>query len=356
MTKRERLERVFAGEAPDRPPMLGGWIASPRMLLEITGETEEAYKNDPEAVAIKAYKILETDGLIGVFTTRDVDVYRCVDQSSYLKSSKGISFEEAECMVEELPSPGDYERNFDFEKNYAAHKNHVITMQKKCGDMVYMPAHWGAGIAASWYGEYGYENYFLLIGLRPDLGAKLLKLGGAMGRCSSSLVAKSVEEGIFPKAVLMGEDICTQRGPMFSIDFMEEHLEPALTYGLEPLLDAGCRPVWHCDGDVRPMFPLLLRSGIQGFQGFQPECGMALEEIVKMKTREGKKLLIFGPLSVTTELPVFTPEEVRKRVRDSAAACKGEADLVFFTANTINPDVPLENLLAFYDEVKKVKY
>jgi len=356
MDKRRRLETVFAGGLPDRPPVLGGWIASPGLLLKITGRTEKDYLDDPKRVAVEAYQKLEMDGLIDIFITGSPDKYRNVDRESYFKADNGMTFEEAERAAEELPSPEEYEKNFDFAGKYAAFRDMMVSGQEKCGDMVYMQAQFGAGAFASWYAVYGYENFFLLIGLRPDLGAKLMKVGGAMGRCRSRLVAEAVGEGLYPKAALLGEDICTQRGPMISVKFLEEHYAPALAYGLEPLLEAGCRPVWHSDGDVRELIPMLLSAGIEGFQGFQPECGMRIEEIARLRTRNGGKPLIFGPLAVTTELPVFTPEQVRARVRQAVEICKDEADLVFFTSNTINPDVPLENLLAMYDEIRNIRY
>ena len=351
MTKKERLETVFAGGRPDRPPVLGGWIASPGALVEISGESAEAYRKNPQQVALKAYKILNMDGVIGVFTTASLDVYRCVDQTNYVTADRGMSYEAAERKAEELPSPDEYEKSFDFGGAYEKFKDELVSMRAKCEDMLYAPANWGAGARASWYGDFGYENFFLLIGLRPDLGIKLFRLGGAMGRCQSRLIARAVGEGLFPKAVLLGEDICTQRGPMISVDFLNRHYAPALAYGLEPLLEAGCKPVWHCDGDVRPLLPMLLDCGVMGLQGFQPECGMRIEELIKLRTRNGGKLLIYGPFAVTTELPVWSADQIRRRVREVASLCRDDADLVFFTANTINPDIPLENLYALYGEI-----
>jgi hypothetical protein len=352
MQKKERLNAVFSGKLPDRPPVLGGWIAHPRLLLQVTGMSEDDYHSNPRKVALEAYKILEMDGLIGIFTTRSVDSYRNGD----IRADKGFTFEEIERKIEEMPGADEYEKNFNFDGWYEGFKNDLINTQEEIGDMLYMPACWGAGARASWYGEFGYENFFLLFGLRPDLAEKIFKIGGASGRCQSKLVAKAVSEGIFPKAVLLGEDICTQRGPMISIDFINEHYAPALAYGLEPLLEAGCKPVWHSDGDIRPMIPMLLECGIQGFQGFQPECGVCIEDIIKLRTRDGEKMLILGPLAVTTELPVLSPVELREKVRHYADICRDEADLVFFTSNTINPDVSYENLTAVYDEINKYRY
>ena len=35
-----------------------------------------------------------------------------------------------------------------------------------------------------------------------------------------------------------------------------------------------------------------------------------------------------------------------------AEHCRGRADLVLFTSNTINPDVPLENIRAMHEAVQ----
>ena len=96
---------------------------------------------------------------------------------------------------------------------------------------------------------------------------------------------------------------------------------------------------------------MLIDCGVQGFQGFQPECGMNIEYVAQRRTRDGSPLLIFGPLAVTTELPVCAPEEIRDKVRHAVDVCRGNADLVLFTANTINPDVPLDNIRAMYEAI-----
>ena len=283
MTTRERLDAAFSLQSPDRTPVLGGWIASRSHIMEITGAYEDQYWNDPKGISIEAYQSLGTDGLVGVFVPTSRDGYRCVDHTSYVHSDKEMSLEDAVAEVDAMPSPEQIEAEFDFETSYTQYRQSLQNMQKRCGDMIWMPANWSAGAKISWYGEFGYENFFLIIGMYPDRAQKLFEVGGARGRCQSRLLARAVREGLYPGAVLLGEDICTQRGPMISVDFMEKNYAPHLRYGLEPLLEAGCRPVWRCDGDVRLMLDFLIDAGVQGLQGFQPECGMLLEEIVRQR-------------------------------------------------------------------------
>ena len=352
MTPRQRLDAVFDLTPPDRTPILGGWLAYAGHIMAITGADPDQYWADPEGVAIQAYQSLANDGLIHVFVPQSRDEYRCVDVDNYVKADPGMTLEQAVAELDALQTPEQIEAAFDFDAAYAEYRQSLQHMQQRCGDMVWMPAHWSAGASVCWYGRFGYENFFLIMGLYPARAQKLMEVGGAMGRCQSRLVARAVSEGLFPRALLLGEDICTQRGPMISIDFMEKYYAPQLRYGLEPLLEVGCRPVWHCDGDVRLMLDFLLDVGVKGFQGFQPECGMILENIVTRRTRDGEPLLIFGPMSVTTELPVCTPQQIHDRVRQAIDTCRDRASLVLFTSNTINPDIPLENIHAMYDAVQ----
>ncbi len=353
MTPRRRLDAAFALATPDRTPVLGGWISCPDHIMEITGVDENTYWDDPQGMSIQAYQSLGTDGLVDVFVPTSRDSYRCVDHTSYAHADKGTSLEDAVAEIDSMPSPEQIESEFDFEESYAEYSQSLERMQKRCGDMVWMPANWSAGARISWYGQFGYENFFLVVGMYPDRAQKLMEVGGAQGRSQSRLIARAVQEGLYPHAVFLGEDICTQRGPMISVDFMEQYYAPQLRYGLEPLLEVGCRPIWHCDGDVSLLLDFLIESGVQGLQGFQPECGMLLEKIVKRRTRDGEPLVIFGPLAVTTELPVCTPQEIQAKVRHAIDICKNNASLVLFTSNTINPDVPLDNIKAMYDAVRE---
>lgn len=351
MTSSERIKSVIDGLKPDRTPILGGWIACVDHILSLAPCTLEEYAKDPIGASIKAYANLGTDGLVNIFVPKSVFEYRFLDAETYIKSDIGMTLDECIEKIDNMPSVEKINDSFDFESEYEAFKASLLEMQNRCGDMLYMPAQWDAGAKLSWYVDFGYENYFLIAGLYPDKARKLFEVAGACGRNKSRLIARAVSEGIYPRVVLLGEDICTQRGPMFSPAFLEKYFAPWLAYGLQPLLDAGCKPVWHCDGDVRPLLDMLIDCGVQGLQGFQPECGMDIDFVITKRTREGNPLIIMGPMAVTTELPVCSPLEIKRKVKHAIEVCRNNAHLLLFTSNTINPDVPLENIRAMYEAV-----
>jgi hypothetical protein len=351
MTSPERLENTFHGRSRDRTPLLGGWISVPQYICRAAGVGEDAFWADPFTVSVEAYKNLGMDGIIDVTVPRSKEDFRIIDANSYRRAETGLSLEDTLAEIEKRPGAAELEAAFNFEGEYAKFREGLIRGRASCGDMVYMPAQWGAGAKLQWYDDYGYENFFIIVAAYPDHAKKLMEIGGAQGYLKCRLVAQAVREGLYPHAILLGEDICSQQGPMVSPGFLEEFYAPQLKRGLEPLLEVGCKPVWHSDGNVRPLVDMLIRCGIQGFQGFQPECGVTLEFMLEHRSREGEPLIIFGPMAVTTELPVLSPKEVKERVRRVIRLCEKDARLVLFTSNTINPDIPYENVIAMYEAV-----
>jgi hypothetical protein len=345
-----RLAAAFDLRTPDRPPILGGWLAAPEHIQQLTGCSEDDYWNDPFAWGMAAERVLGSDGVIGIFTPVARGAYRCVD-GRVLEDRARYSMETVLAEITALPEPDAQRAAFDEEAEYAALRAELLARQAEAGEMLWCPADWNLIPTALWYSRYGYENALLLPRLHPDAHRKLLVHSAERGRQHATLRARAVREGIHPRAILTGEDLCSQRGPMISPAFLRREYWPLVEYAVAPVLAAGARLIWHCDGDVRPILPDVLAAGFGGLQGFQPECGMDLSWIADLRTRTGDPLLIFGPLPVTTVLPHGTPGEVRAEVRRAISLCRDRASLVFFTSNTINPDVPLANLRAYFDEV-----
>jgi uroporphyrinogen-III decarboxylase len=142
---------------------------------------------------------------------------------------------------------------------------------------------------------------------------------------------------------------------MVSPGFLRREYWPLVAYAFAPLLEAGARLIWHCDGDYRPILDDVLAVGIAGLQGFQRECGMELEWIVDKRTRKNERLILFGPMGVTTTLQ-GDPGEIRGEVHRAMQLCRDQASLVFFTSNTITPDIPLANIRAFWQAVQESRW
>jgi hypothetical protein len=350
MNKHERILNTIAMQATDRPPILGGWLAAPNHVQSLTGCSEDEYYADPYRWAIAAEHALGSDGLIDIYRPTSREEFRIMDHAVLERRAA----HNLETLRAEIRAKTDLEQiraAFDEEREYARFAAHLRQVQADCGEMVWLPAAWDAVPISLPYHTYGYETVFECLALYPDEYRKLICASAETARQKAVLLARAVREGLHPGAILTGEDICSQRGPMVSPKFLRREYWHLVEYAWEPLKTVGAKMVWHCDGDVRPILPDILAAGADGLQGFQRDCGMALEWIVDLRTRGADPLLIFGPLDVVTTFREETPAGIRAAVRQAIELCRDKTKLFFFTGNTITPDIPLDNIRAYWDAV-----
>lgn len=193
------------------------------------------------------------------------------------------------------------------------------------------------------YGAYGYENYFMLYALFPELIARHFQLTGEMARLRNTVAARVIVDNRLPPYVRLDHDMADGRGPLVDIRSLEALWFPPFARAIEPLVKAGVTCIWHCDGNLMPMFPGLLEAGVAGFQGFQYEFGMDYEKICQMKTRDGNDLLIIGGVSVTHTLPLGKPADVKRELQ-WLVKYGPKRGLFLGGSSSITPGVPWENL------------
>ena len=194
--------------------------------------------------------------------------------------------------------------------------DHEVEIQRLFGlNMLKGPYHGFQYFPGFHYGLYGYENYFMAYALYPDVMERCFKLQADVGERVNALAARAIVEGGLPRLVRLDHDMADSRGTLADIKSLDRLWLPHFARAIKPLLDAGVRLIWHCDGNLMPMAPRLLEAGLGGFQGFQYEDGMDYEKICRMKTRDGDGLFIMAGVSVTRTLPFGTPADVKEEMR-----------------------------------------
>jgi len=229
---------------------------------------------------------------------------------------------------------------------------HEARIQAEMGDTIlkapYMQL---AGIPGFAYVQYGYANYFMAYALHPEVMEKHFSLSADLCILKNRAGARAIQEGELPKYIRLDHDMADSRGTLVDIKSLDKIWFPHFSRCIKPLLDADITLIWHCDGNLSQMVPRLLECGLRGFQGFQYENGMDYEKICKMKDLDGNDLLIIGGLSVTTTLPLGTPEDARKQMKwlvDNGP----KQGLFLGVSSSITPGVPWKNLEALRDGLK----
>jgi hypothetical protein len=201
------------------------------------------------------------------------------------------------------------------------------------------------------YHVYGYEAYFMAYALYPEVMEKLFSLQADVAEISNRACARAYVEGDLPRLCRLDYDMADSRGTLVDVRSLDRIWFAHFARAIRPMIDAGVKLIWHCDGNLMQMVPRLLDCGLVGFQGFQYEDSMDYERICRMKTRDGDDLIIIAGVSVTTTLPRGTPDDVRKQI-DWLVAHGLKAGLFLGASSSIAPGVPWENIEALVEGLR----
>jgi len=104
----------------------------------------------------------------------------------------------------------------------------------------------------------------------------------------------------------------------------------------------------HSDGDISEIMPDLIEIGFDVIDPIQPEC----MDPIKIKKLYGDKITLHRCGSLQRTLPFGTPEDCRKEAITYIKQCGQNGGLVLGASNTISYDVPVENVVAWYEAVR----
>ena len=138
-----------------------------------------------------------------------------------------------------------------------------------------------------------------------------------------------------------GNDWGFKTGPMFSVQALRGLIAPYLKQIVDEVHRLGLRYIKHIDGDIRKHLSVLIEEvGIDGLHAIEPGANM---DIFELKQRYGHRLALLGNLDCDL-LARGTPAEVDRAVLKLMRHVAPGGGYVFSTANSVLPDVPLENL------------
>lgn len=147
----------------------------------------------------------------------------------------------------------------------------------------------------------------------------------------------------------LGEDLGSQKGPTMSPACFDSFFRPRLERFYKLAHDYGALAMMHSCGSTRLLQPRLIDMGLDILDAVQPEpVGMAPEEL---KAEFGEKLTFCGMISTQETLPHRSVEECRAEARHRIDVIGKGGGYIFAPAHCIQPDTPIENVLAIYEEV-----
>ena len=145
--------------------------------------------------------------------------------------------------------------------------------------------------------------------------------------------------------VHIGEDLGAQRGPLISPRHFDKYIAPYFAKFFDMVHSYGPKVMMHSDGSIRLLLPRLIESGLDILDVVQVNCpGM---EIRGLKEDFGDRLCFCGSMDIQGFMVTGTPQDVEREVK-LRQKLFADGGLILGPSHTIEPDVPLENILAMY--------
>jgi uroporphyrinogen decarboxylase len=157
-------------------------------------------------------------------------------------------------------------------------------------------------------------------------------------------VRRMVEAGA--DIIQMAGDIATEQGMMISPVWWRAEIKPRLARVVATTRRPGVYYYFHSDGAMQTVIPDLIEIGFDIVDPLQPEC----MDVVALKRQYGSHITLHSTLSSQRTLPFGSVEDVRVEVRARIRDLGQNGGLILAPSNVVQHDVPLENLLAVYDE------
>lgn len=150
-----------------------------------------------------------------------------------------------------------------------------------------------------------------------------------------------------------GDDVATQLDMMMSVDMWRKWIKPRTKSIIDTVkkINPDALIWYHSDGNNYKILRDLVEIGCDVLHPIQPEC----MDPVKVSKELGDQVSFWGTIGTQRLMPFGTPEEIKdevKRIIHEFDAFNG--GLIIAPTHFLEPDVPWENIIAFFEAVKEV--
>lgn len=146
-----------------------------------------------------------------------------------------------------------------------------------------------------------------------------------------------------------GDWAMTER-PMVSPKMTAQFLAPPLKKLVDYAHSLGIPCIKHTDGNIWPIWELIVDTGIDGLHPIDPMAGM---DIGEAKTKFGHRVCLCGNVSCAYSLVSGTPEEVRMETKEVIRKAGKGGGLICMSSNSIHSGVKPENYVAMVKAIRE---
>lgn len=152
-------------------------------------------------------------------------------------------------------------------------------------------------------------------------------------------------------AVLIGNDMGSQRGLMISPDMVRRFVIPGCQKLVEQAHSYGLKVIYHSCGSIVDVIPDLIKAGVDAIHPIQAlAAGM---DAKNLKEKFDGKVSFCGGVDTQDLLVHGSPEQVREKVKELRTLFPTGL-IISPSHEAIMPDVPPANIHALFEEATKI--
>jgi uroporphyrinogen decarboxylase len=142
------------------------------------------------------------------------------------------------------------------------------------------------------------------------------------------------------------DDMGAQTGLLISKNMWRKYIRPRHQKIIELAHSFGKPVMYHSDGAIYPLLAELIDLGVDVLDPLQPNARDMAP--ARLKAEFGERLAFHGGIDIVETLPLKPPAEVIAEVTDRVQVMGENGGYILASSHHIQPDTPLENVLAMY--------
>jgi uroporphyrinogen decarboxylase len=361
MNQKERVIAAISRQPHDRPPVFA--TLTPQMAQKLSahlGLSYEAPEDSLLSTRISHTKLLTSLGndCVGIAACTTLERPTTISPEGLITNEYGMVFKNAglyneffEFPLADADSKADIE-NYDwFDPSWSSRFSLANSVVKEYGEKYAIVGDLETTIfETAWYLT-GLEKLLLDLLFEPEylpaLLDKIMQINLVTG-------TKLIEAGA--DIIWAGDDFGMQSGMIIDTDSWRKHFKPRIKFlfGEFKKVNPNLKIAWHSCGSILPIIPDFIEIGLDILNPLQPLAeGMNPEYLVE---NYGQDLVFFGGIDIQELLPNGSVAQIKDEVKRRIEIFGKYNGYICAPAHNIQPDTPVENVLAFFEAVKEFRY
>lgn len=205
------------------------------------------------------------------------------------------------------------------------------------------------GIMGDAYRLHGFQNFLMDVALKPEIMKTLINKVTDVYlelNCAYFEAVKGKMDIWF-----FGNDFGSQGGLLLSKEMWRDFFFENIKRLTDLAHGYGLKVMMHSCGAVSKIIPDLIEAGVDILDPIQVTAtGMQPQSLAD---EFGGKIVFHGGVDTQQVLPFATPEEVAAHAREVMKTLNQKGGYIFAPSQILGADIPMENIVAMYEAVKK---